>query len=292
MTPTESSADASVTRSWSRRNSPSSARLPGLGVCHVWWRPRGPPPRRGRRETPAGAVRAQNSATAGSAPSQNMIRQASSGGARLKRHGIGEEDDGIADRPCALHGPDDSPALRRAERTPPRAPRPRPTRRQSQGPAACGRPAAARRTARSRPGSVNSAYEPIERSNTCTRPIASASAPASAPPTALVTHADGPEQPRLRGGERKRGRHGRQERSPGSSGCRRRAPSHRRSPRTRRDQAAKACNTSSGESSGGRATPGRPGQAEPPSGPPRDVPAVDMAFLFQAQPDAAASGCA
>ena len=35
--------------------------------------------------------------------------------------------------------------------------------------------------------SVNSAYDPMERINTRTRPTASASAPAIAPPTALVT---------------------------------------------------------------------------------------------------------
>jgi len=82
MTPTESSADARVTRSSPRRNSPRSA-LPGLApACPV------PAPRAATSARYTGdscrPVRTHTSTTAGTAPSQNIMRQASSGGARLK----------------------------------------------------------------------------------------------------------------------------------------------------------------------------------------------------------------
>src|SRR5258707_6342771 len=53
----------------------------------------------------------------------------------------------------------------------------------------------------------------------------------------------------------------------------------------RRDQAGKASSTSPVESGCGRAPQGQLGPAEAPSGPPRDVLAVDIAFLFQALPE-------
>jgi hypothetical protein len=43
--------------------------------------------------------------------------------------------------------------------------------------------------------SVNNAYDPMERINTRTRPTASASAPATVPPTALITRPTVPSSP-------------------------------------------------------------------------------------------------
>ena len=111
MTPTESSADARVTRSWSRRNSPSSA-LPGLApACPV------PAP----RAACLGAVHGRL-LHAGAHPQQHDGRHRAQpehhapGEFRRRQaegEGVGDQDAGIADRPGALDGPDDSPALRR-----------------------------------------------------------------------------------------------------------------------------------------------------------------------------------
>ena len=81
MTPIESSADARVTRSWSRRNSPRSA-LPGAPACPV------PASRAATSARYTGEsctpVRTHSSTTAGTVPAQNIMRQARSRGARLK----------------------------------------------------------------------------------------------------------------------------------------------------------------------------------------------------------------
>ena len=111
MTPTESSADARVTRSWSGRNSPRSA-LPGLApACPV------PAPRAATSARYTG-----DSCTRGAHPQQHDGRHRAQpehhapGEFRRRQaegEGVGDQDAGIADRPGALHGPDDSPALRR-----------------------------------------------------------------------------------------------------------------------------------------------------------------------------------
>ena len=142
------------------------------------------------------------------------MRQASSGGARLKVIGVGEEDAGIADRPGALNGADDAPALGRVRvfrhqhrARGPLAAEPEPLQRQEEQQLLVGlRAAGEQREQRVRRDRED--QHPHAPDRVGQRPGHGAAHRAR-------HQADAPEQPRLRGRERKRGGHGGQDKTHG-----------------------------------------------------------------------------
>ena len=216
MTPTESSADARVTRSWSLRNSPRSA-PPGVA------RRFGPGPScAGPAARYLGAVH-RGLLHAGAHPQQHDGRHRAQpehdapGEFRRRQaedEGVGDQDAGVTDRPGALDRPDDSPALRRLGvlRHEHRA----------RGPLAAKAEALQREENQQLLVGLCAAGQEREDRVRCNgedqHPHASdrvGQRPGQRAAHRARHHADTPEQPRLRGGERKRGRHSGQDETHG-----------------------------------------------------------------------------
>ena len=189
---------------------------------------------------------------------------------------VGEEDAGIADRPGALNGADDAPALRRV----------RVFRHQhrARGPLAAEPEALQRQEHQQLLVGLRAAGEQreqrVRRDREDQHPHAArARRPAPRrrrrPPRSSPGRRSRAAPPAREKAQTRRSRRAGQ--NPRSSGCRRRAPSRRRSPRTRRDRAGTASSTSPGARLAGRVRHSGAGCGPPgplaPSGPPRDGPA-------------------